>query len=347
MNTTRFLSSRINPARLAIATLFGIATAAQAQTFTGAFSAVNMGSGNSDTLVGLNANKTFLHAYNLNDTVNVTVNGVTFTAINGANPTVAGVFTTSGLGTVYPGGGTNPAGQLGLLTNKFVYGAGTTAQVVTLNNLTIGNTYVYTLYTRSWEATARAANMTASGASAVPGGFSFNENMGATAQGSLVMLRYTFQATSTSQVISAAPAVSGTTIHMTGFTTENVFNNSWTSGGNWTTATWGAPGVPNGAGTNANFTAQGAPTSINLNANVTTGHVQFDGANAWTVSGANTLTLQADAGGVSTISSKAGTHTSSTPITLNNTLMKLGAGTVTLSGAINGGQIPFTPRRAP
>lgn len=196
---------------------------------------------------------------------------------------------------------------------------------------------MYTLYTRSWEATARAANMSATGASVTPAGFSFNENMGATAQGSLVMLRYTFQATTTSQVINAAPAVSGTTIHMTGFTTENVFNNSWTSGADWTTATWGAPGVPNGAGTNANFTAQGAPTSINLNANVTTGHVQFDGANAWTVSGANTLTLQADAGGVSTISSKAGTHTISTPITLNNNLLKLGGGTETLSGAINGG----------
>ena len=339
MNTARFLSSRITPTRLAIATIFGLISAGHAQSFTGAFSAVNMGSGNSDTLVGLNATKTFLHAYNFGEAVNVAVNGVTFTGVGGANPTVGGVFATSGLVTVYAGGGTNPAGQLGLLTNKFVYGSGATAQVVTLNNLTIGNTYVYTLYTRSWEATARAANMSTTGASVVPGGFSFNENMGATAQGNLVMLRYTFQATSTTQTISAAPsgAAPVPTIHMTGFTTENVFNNSWTSGANWTTATWGAPGVPNGAGTNANFIAQGAPTSINLNANVTTGHVQFDGSNAWTVSGANTLTLQADAGGVSTISSKAGTHTISAPITLNNNLLKLGAGAVTLSGAINGG----------
>ncbi|MEK0448181.1 MAG: hypothetical protein RL088_449 [Verrucomicrobiota bacterium] len=140
MNTARFLSSRITPTRLAIATIFGLISASHAQSFTGEFSAVNMGTGNSDTLVGLNANKTFLHAYNLNDTANVTVNGVTFTAVNGANPTVAGVFATSGLGSVYGGGGTNPAGQLGLITNKFVYGAGTTTQAVTLNNLTVGNT---------------------------------------------------------------------------------------------------------------------------------------------------------------------------------------------------------------
>ena len=337
MNTSRILSSRISPARIALATLFGIVAAAHAQSFTGEFSAVNLGAGNSDTAVGLSANKSFLHAYNLGEAVNVSVNGVSFTGVAGANPTVASVFSTSGLGNVYGGGGTNPAGQLGALTNKFVYGATTVAEVVTLSNLTIGNTYIYTLYTRSWEATARAANMTATGASVTPGGFSFNENVGATAQGDLVMMRYTFQATSTTQTISAAPAVSGTTIHMTAFTTENVFNNSWSSGTNWTTATWGGPGVPNSAGSNANFSAQGVPTSINLNANVTAGHVQFDGANAWTVSGSNTLNLQADAGGVSTISAKSGSHTISAPISLANNLMKLGAGNVTLSGAVSGG----------
>ncbi len=336
MNSSRILSSRISPARFALATFLGIIGAAHAQSFTGEFSAVNLGQANSDALVGLNSSKSFLHAYNLGEAVNLSINGVNFTGVAGANPAVASVFSTSGLGSLFGGGGTNPAGQLGALTNKFVFGAGTTAQVVTLSNLTIGNTYIYTLYTRSWEAAARAANMTATGASVTPGGFSFNENMGATVQGDLVMLRYTFQATSTTQTISAAPAVNGTTIHMTGFTTENVFTNSWASGADWTTASWGAAGVPNSAGANANFAAQGAPTSINLNANVTAGHVQFDGANAWTVSGSNTLNLQADAGGISTISAKAGSHTISAPVTLANNLIKLGAGNVTLSGAIGG-----------
>ena len=42
------------------------------------------------------------------------------------------------------------------------------------------------------------------------------------------------------------------------------------------------------------FAAQGAPTAINLDANQTVGHVQFDGANAWTLStgNASALTLQ-------------------------------------------------------
>ena len=336
MNTPRILSTRINPVRVALATLFGFVASSHA-AFTGEFSAVNLGQGNSDTNVGLNTNKSFLHAYNLGEAVNVAVNGVTFTGVAGVNPTVASVFSSTGLSTLYGGGGTNPAGQLGLLTNKFVYGSALVAEAVTLSNLTIGNTYIYTVYTRSWEAAGgRVSNMSATGASVTPGGFAFDEDMGATGQGDLVMVRYTFQATSATQTITAAPAVSGRTLHTTAFTTENVFNNSWGSGANWTTATWGSPGVPNSAGSNANFAAQGAPTSINLNANVTTGHVQFDGANAWTVSGSNTLTLQADAGGVSTISAKSGSHTISAPIALANNLMKLGAGNVTLSGAISG-----------
>ena len=96
--------------------------------------------------------------------------------------------------------------------------------------------------------------------------------------------------------------------------------------------------IPNAAGANAAFTAQGAPTSITLNANVTVGHVQFDGANAWTVANGagDTLTLQPDVGGVSTLVTPSGTHTIAPNLVLNAPLNKLGAGSVVLGGTVSG-----------
>ena len=111
-------------------------------------------------MVGLSTTKTYLDAYNLGEAVNLTINGVLFTGVAGINPTVAGVFSTTGLTNAYPGGGTNPAGVLGSLTNKFVYGANSVAEVFTYSNLTVGQTYVVTFYNRSWDASGARAQVT-------------------------------------------------------------------------------------------------------------------------------------------------------------------------------------------
>jgi len=51
----------------------------------GTFSSAYLGIGNSDGLVGLTNNKTYLNAVNLNGGA-LTINGVSFAASSGANP---------------------------------------------------------------------------------------------------------------------------------------------------------------------------------------------------------------------------------------------------------------------
>ena len=323
MNTKRILLT-------SVASLLAVHTHAADGVFSDSGA---LGTGNNDANVGLSAQKTYFDAVNLQGG-NLTINGVLFTGASGANPS-NGTFTTTGLPSLFGGGGAIPGGQLGALTNDFVYGGN--PESVTLTGLTIGQTYVMTFYDRSWEnAGQRVQTFSASsGASTV-----FDENTGATGQGNLNLLRYTFTASTANETLTIAPQNPGNTFHFYGFSTEQVFNNAWTGGANWTSATWGV-GTPNGAGANADFTAQGAPTTINLDAAQTVGHVRFAGTNAWTISGANTLTLQADVGGVSTIAATSGTHTIATAVNFQNNVLKTGAGKVSLAGPItdNGKEI--------
>ena len=139
------------------------------------------------------------------------------------------------------------------------------------------------------------------------------------------------------QLLNFIAQVSGTTMHQYGFTVERTFNNGWTGGTDWTTANWSVA-APVGAGTSATFSAQPTASTINLDAAVTVGHVQFEGANAWTLASSlgHSLTLQVDVGGVSNVSAKGGTHTISTNITLANNLLKTGAGTLAIGMGFNG-----------
>ena len=52
--------------------------------------------------------------------------------------------------------------------------------------------------------------------------------------GDLNLLRYTFTASGTSETLNFAQT--GASMHFYGFSTEQVFNNTWTSGADWTTA---------------------------------------------------------------------------------------------------------------
>ena len=326
----------LRPAKAILATsiaalVMSVATHVHAQ---GVFSNSGaLGTADQTTAVGLLSTKTYIQAIDVGDSVNTTVNGVLFTGSGGAgNPSGAG-WGITGTPTQFNGGGAEPAGAVGSLTSKFIYGGN--PELLTLTGLTVGETYVITFYNRSWEAAGgRLQTFTASGAST--GTTVFDEDIGATAQGNLNLLRYTFQAGTTTQAISIAPTVPANSFHFYAFSNEQVFNNSWSSGSDWTTGTWGVPGAPNSAGSNATFAAQGAPTAINLDANRTVGHVQFDGANAWTLStnNASALTLQTDVGGVSVLSTKSGTHTISAPVTFASDVMKSGSGTLVLSGAI-------------
>ena len=120
------------PASLALAAI-AASPAAFAQS-AGFFSFANVGTGNNDANVGLNSTKAYHQAYTFNKTANITVNGVTFTTTGtGANPTATSL-TTSGLPSLFNGGGTSPAGSFGTFTDRFIYGSGITAEVFNFTN---------------------------------------------------------------------------------------------------------------------------------------------------------------------------------------------------------------------
>lgn len=291
-----------------------------------------LGNGNLDTSVGLLSSKTYLNAVNINGG-GVTINGVAFSGASGANPS-GSTWSTANL-TSSTSGGDVIGGSLGTLLNTFNYyssGAVGTTETFSLSGLTPGQSYVMTFYSKTWAGGARLQDAsTSSGASLL-----YDQSLGG--QPNAHLLRYTFTATNATETVRFSQRTFNYSMHQYGFTTEYVFTNAWASGVDWTMATWGSPGVPNAAGANANLLAQGAPTTLNLDAPVTVGHVQMDGANAWTVSGANTLTLQADIGGVSVLSTPSGTHMLATALALSNDVLKTGSGTLVLSGGATGGK---------
>ena len=105
-------------------------------------------------------------------------------------------------------------------------------------------------------------------------------------------------------------------------------SSNWGDSGNW------SGGVPSGAGDSATFTS--APGTITLNANQTVGGITFNNASGYTVSGANTLTLDNNSAGA-TIATVAGAHDIQTSVALNdNVNVATDAGTqLTLSGTVS------------
>jgi fibronectin-binding autotransporter adhesin len=293
-----------------------------------------LGNGNLDASVGLSSSKTYLNAVDINGG-GATINGVPFSGASGGNPS-GSTWSTAGLESVHTGGDVI-AGSLGTLLNNFNYSSSKpvgASETFTLSGLTAGQTYVMTFYSKSWDsAGVRLLDTTSSsGASLLP----YDQSIGGTPNVNL--LRYTFTASNTTESVSFTQRAFNHSMHQFGFSTEYVFTNAWASGADWTTATWGTPGVPNTAGANANLLAQGAPTSLNLDAPVTIGHIQLDGANAWTVSGTNMLTLKADVGGASVLSTPSGAHTLAAPLALSNEVLKTGMGTLVLAGPAAGGK---------
>jgi fibronectin-binding autotransporter adhesin len=298
---------------------------------SGVFSAANIGTGNQDGTVGLSTNKTYQTANNVNGPA-LTINGVAFSAsttlTTGPNyslGTLTGNFTTNTSGTANNG----LTGQLGVLATTFAYNG--TPATFTLNNLTVGQTYALTYYNVGFGA-AGGRIMTSINASDGGSIANFDENMGDAGVGNV--LRYTFVAQTVSEVLTFTPQTTGNTYHFYGFSNEQVFNNTYGGGANWTTPTW-AKGVPSTAGSNALFPSAGSATTVNLNTAETVGHIQFQGTSAYTISGGNLLTLQADIGGTSVLSALAGTHTIATDVSLQNNVVTFGPGTIVLTGSVS------------
>ena len=278
-----------------------VATAGAAHA-AGIFTTAYLGSGNFDSTVGLSTSKTYLAAVNFNGGA-VTINGVPFAANSGGNPTSGTNYSVSGLGGTFTGFNSQVQGSLGTLLSTFIYGGN--PSVYTFSGLTPGQTYVVTYYTSSWEA---AGNRLQDVVTSDGGSTTYDVDMGAPGQGYGNLLRYTFVANAATETITGTPENIANTWHTYGLSLEQTFNNTTQPSGNsnWSALTWSTGTAPNGPDSNASFLAAAAPTTITLDTPVTLGYLQFAGSNSYLLSGANTLTMQADVGGTALLNAMDG-----------------------------------------
>lgn len=159
-----------------------------------------LGTNNLDTSVGLSSSKTYLNAVNINGgSGTLTINGVIFSNTTGLNPS-GSTWSTSGLGAAFSGGDTI-GGVLGTLLNTFNHNPNAPVGAVEtfrLTGLTVGQTYVMTVYSKSYDsAGARLQDTTSSsGASLLP----YDQGIGGKPNANL--LRYTFTASNTAESVS-------------------------------------------------------------------------------------------------------------------------------------------------
>jgi fibronectin-binding autotransporter adhesin len=296
------------------------------------FTNTTVGGGNQDANVGLDTSKAYFNAINANG-ANLTINGVNFAGNNGD-----GTWSFANFPNTVNSPGSNAStitGQFEALGDHFRYGDVPATQSMTLTGLTPGQTYITTFYSPNWdEGNGTNRGSAISSTSGASGTYQQNG-------GSMSLLRHTFVASGTSETVSFNNTGAAGSTHLYGFTTEQAFNNNWTSGATWTSASWSVA-QPNGVGDNANLPAQGSATALTLDAARTIGHLQFNGTSPWTLGGANALTLQADVGGASVLGAAAGSHLLATPLTLNSPVFKTGSGVLNVSGPVTGNSQTIT-----
>ncbi len=297
----------------------------------GAFSQSGpLGSGNLDASVGLSTNKTYTHAYNCNG-VSTNINGVLFTGFS-STAGVSNSFSMTGWVNAHVGTGGSTIGAGSglnvLLTPFFYYGS---PETLTLTNLVVGQNYILTFYNKAWDNGTRLQSVTSSGGAATM----FDQNIGGTPNANL--LRYTFTATNTTERVRFEEQVFNTSMHLYGFSTELLsLTNTWTSGsGSWSAANWSA-GLPDGQNAQAVFPSQESPATIQLDTPVKIGHLQMEGTNAYTLDGTEAMTVWTDVGGAGVFNVVTGSHVIAVSTILSNDMVKLGEGTLAMSGVIAG-----------
>ncbi|MEX2138164.1 MAG: hypothetical protein WD894_02800, partial [Pirellulales bacterium] len=110
------------------------------------------------------------------------------------------------------------------------------------------------------------------------------------------------------------------------------------AGGNWSLPANWASGVPNGMGAQAVLgSVITSPHTVTVDAPITVGRLDFDNANAYTIGGPQTLTLDAMTGDAQ-INVASGSHTIAAPVTLaDNTTITVtpAASNLSLTGSLN------------
>lgn len=171
-----------------------------------------------DATSGIVPSLTYTHAYSFGTAlgaVATTINGVNFSAAAGANPSVAGSFSTTGWGNALDDAANNiSTGGSASLADSMLYGGTQTAQTLTLQGLTVGSPYRLTLYGVGWD-DAASPNRTMLFDDGSNDLVILNEQQFGIDNGIRVELEYT--PTSSSKTFTLNPTATPTTFHLYGF----------------------------------------------------------------------------------------------------------------------------------
>ncbi|HRY46521.1 MAG TPA: immunoglobulin domain-containing protein [Candidatus Paceibacterota bacterium] len=108
---------------------------------------------NDDASSGADTNYVYTHAYNFGRASATVINGLTFTGVAGANPSVSNRFSITGVGSVYNNDVNNLTGGSQAMAADFIYGGN--PGTLTLQGLIPGKEYLLTLYSVGWESSGR------------------------------------------------------------------------------------------------------------------------------------------------------------------------------------------------
>jgi hypothetical protein len=252
---------------LALSTTAGIARA-------GVFTTIDF---TGDTDSGINAGSVYTHALNVNVDDNVTVNGAVFTG-TGRDVAAPSSNTYSIIGTdsLFHNNTNNLAGNSKLLANDFVYNGN--PQVVTLNNLLIGQQYVTTFYNVGFgPAGGRVVDITTSDGGAI----TYDQNKAGDKNGNL--LRYSFTATANSQAFTITPQNAGNTFHTYALSNRLVGYNALLTDNFYLGTNNGDPGGPTLLNSNlparqgGTLVSGGVPVALTSTGNVQVGNAATGG----------------------------------------------------------------------
>jgi hypothetical protein len=168
-----------------------------------------------DATSGVDTRFVYTHAFNFGSAENAEINGQTFTAIEGANPSVANSLSVTGVGSVLNGDANNIPDGTGSRTmaNDFIYGGNPGS--LTLNGLTPGVQYLLTLYSMGWEDAGRTIRFSG------PDGQEFVIDQDTFLNDNGIRILYEYTAESSSVSINSAQVGIGT-FHWYGFSNREL-----------------------------------------------------------------------------------------------------------------------------
>jgi hypothetical protein len=201
-------SSNFGDYTVVITNNYGAVTSAVAQL---SLSYWSYAAWNDDASSGIDSSYNYTHAYNFSGTATgTTINGVTFTGIEGVNPSVANVFTVTGEPSTTTDPGNNVTASSQVIATDFIYDGN--PGTLTLNGLTPGRDYLLTLFSVGWEDGNRRIRFSGNNGQQLV----INQDAFGNDNGIVVNYQYTASPSGSVTVTNAQTAAS-TSFHLYGF----------------------------------------------------------------------------------------------------------------------------------